>query len=138
MQRNLQDNGINRKKPTKKTSESLMPIGTRVFTINRIPGRNKIQDTRSSTPYKVVKYLGDNLNSIQLADASGAIKNMIRKEILDIGDVVDSSDEYLSSDELNLEHIPEQTVHIQDEYRHSATAEDIEDPNQEKHTFCKQ
>lgn len=111
----------------KKTSESLIPIGTRVLTRNRIPGRNKIQDTWCSTPYKVVKYLGDNVYSIQLADGSGPIKNVTRKEILDTGEKVDSNDEYSSSDELNLEYIPEQTVQIQDEDEHSATAEDLQE-----------
>lgn len=55
IQRNLQTE----LKENKKTSESLIPIGTRVFTRNRISGRNKIQDTWCSIPYKVVIYFGD-------------------------------------------------------------------------------
>lgn len=41
----------------KKASVSFIPVGTRVLTRNRTLGRNKLQDTWCSTPYKVVKYL---------------------------------------------------------------------------------
>lgn len=84
IQRNLQTEF----KENKKTSESLIPIGTRVFTRNRISGRNKIQDTYCSIPYKVLIYFGDN---IQLADRSGLFKNAIRKKILGTREKVDSN-----------------------------------------------
>lgn len=73
-----------------------------------------------------MKYLGDNVYSIQLADGSGPIKNVTRKEILDTGERVNSSDGYSNSEGSDLEYIPEQAVQIQDEEEHFTTAEDLE------------
>lgn len=52
----------------KNTKEAPIKIGTRVLVRNRVLGRNKIQDTWSSVPYKVIARPGENVYSIQLAD----------------------------------------------------------------------
>lgn len=57
---------------------------------------------------------------------------MTRKEILDTGERVNSSDGYSSSEGSDLEYIPEQAIQIQDEEEHSATAEDLEEAAIEK------
>lgn len=74
----------------------------------------------------------DNVYSIQLADGSTPIKNTTRKEILDTGERVNSSDGYSSSEGSDLEYIPEQAIQIQDEEEHSATAEDLDEAAIEK------
>ena len=75
------------------TKEAPIKIGRRVLLRNRVLGRNKIQDTWSSIPYKVVARPGENVYSIQLADGTGPLRNVTRTEILDTGDEVeDKSD----------------------------------------------
>jgi hypothetical protein len=87
--RNLEENAEKRKEQfNRNTKEYPIPVGTRVLTRNRVQGRNKIQDMWDSTPYKVVDSLGDNVYSIQLADGSGPVKNVTRREILDTGEVI--------------------------------------------------
>lgn len=53
-------------------------------------GRNKIQDVWDPTPYKVISALSDNVYSIQLhvADGSGPVKNVNRREILNTGEII--------------------------------------------------
>lgn len=93
--KNLDDNAEKRKEQfNQNTKEFPIPVGTRVLTRNRVHGRNKIQDVWDSTPYKVVDSLGDNVYAIQLADGSGPVKKVTRREILDTGEVVsEGSDE---------------------------------------------
>ena len=64
-----------REQHNKDKREAPIDIGTRVLLRNRVPGRNKIQDTWSSIPYKVVARPGENVYSVQLADGSGTTKN---------------------------------------------------------------
>lgn len=72
----------------KNTKEAPVKIGTRVLVRNRVLGRNKIQDTWSSVPYKVIARPGENVYSIQLADGSGPMRNVTRTELLDTGEEV--------------------------------------------------
>ena len=81
--------------------EAPIDIGTRVLLRNRVQGRNKIQDTWSSTPYKVVARPGDNVYTVQLADGSGVTKTVTRRDILDTGEKVDSSDSGSDSDSVH-------------------------------------
>ena len=81
-----------REQHNKDKREAPIDIGTRVLLRNRVPGRNKIQDTWSSTPYKVVARPGDNVYTVQLADGSGVTKTVTRRDVLDTGEKVDTSD----------------------------------------------
>ena len=82
----------------KTTKECPIRIGTRVLIRNRVQGRNKIQDTWLSTPYKVVSYAGDNVYGIQLADGSGPVKKVTRTEILDTGEMIESDSSDIDDD----------------------------------------
>ena len=73
-------------------------------------GRNKIQDTWHSTPYKVVSYLGDNVYKIQLADGTGQTKNVTRTEILDTGEKVGGEDSNTSDSDSDLQ--PDEYVRV--------------------------
>ena len=67
----------------KKAKKVPIRIGARVFLRSRVKGRNKIGDRWSSTPYRVVDQLKDNVYTVQLADGTGEKKNVTRREILD-------------------------------------------------------
>ena len=91
---NIEKNAQHRREiQNRNTKEAPIKIGRRVLLRNRVLGRNKIQDTWSSIPYKVVARPGENVYSIQLADGTGPLRNVTRTEILDTGDEVeDKSD----------------------------------------------
>lgn len=121
------------KQRNKKSTDSFIPIGTRVLTKNRVLGRNKIQDTWCSTPYKVVKYLGDNVYSIQLADGSGPIKNVTRKEILDTGEKVTASSDDSETEDSDSDYIPEQiqeVIQAEESSSHRKSDEEFVEPEQ--------
>lgn len=87
--KNLEENAERRQEHYNKSAkESVIPVGTRVLTRNRVQGRNKIQDVWDPTPYKVISALSDNVYSIQLADGSGPVKNVNRREILNTGEII--------------------------------------------------
>ena len=65
-------------------------IGTRVLVKNHPLGRNKIGDYWLSTPYKVINKR-NNVYDIQLADGTGYIKTVTRREILDTRELVDDN-----------------------------------------------
>ena len=99
-----------REQRNKNTKECPIAIGTRVLIRKRVQGRNKIQDTWHSTPYKVVSYLGDNVYKIQLADGTGQTKNVTRTEILDTGEKVGSDDSNTSDSDSDLQ--PDEYVRV--------------------------
>ena len=92
-----------REQRNKNTKECPIAIGTRVLVRKRVQGRNKIQDTWNSTPYKVIAYMGDNVYKIQLADGTGPTKNVTRTEILDTGEIVANNDSNANDSESELQ-----------------------------------
>ncbi|MCU7958264.1 MAG: hypothetical protein KZQ67_16930, partial [gamma proteobacterium symbiont of Bathyaustriella thionipta] len=62
-------------------------IGARVLLKNHPLGRNKIGDYWLSTPYKVINKR-NNVYDIQLADGSGCVKTVTRREILDTRELI--------------------------------------------------
>lgn len=74
---------LRRQKINEKADITLLPIGTRVFLRNRVVGRNKIQDVWDSTPYKVIKRVGNsNTYVVQSLDEAGVRKTIYRTDIL--------------------------------------------------------
>jgi hypothetical protein len=92
------------------TKEAPIDIGMGVLLRNRVLGRNKFQDTWSSTPYKVVARLGKNVYTIQLADGTGPTRNVTRTELLDTGSKINDEMESDSSDDSDV--IVDQLVDI--------------------------
>lgn len=82
---NLQKNAERRKDRYNQTAkEAPIEIGTNVLLKSHPQGRNKIQDSWSPTPYKVVDNLQDNVYVIQLADGLGGLKTVTRIELLPV------------------------------------------------------
>ena len=71
-----------------------MPLYIRgkVLIRNREPrGRNKIEDVWKVVPYRIIDRIDPegNVYSIQLVDGSGPVKNVHRRQILDMGQALD-------------------------------------------------
>ena len=49
-----------------------------------VQGQNKIQDNWHPTPYKIVQNFENNIYGIQLADGSGPVRNVTRREIQNV------------------------------------------------------
>lgn len=60
-----------------------LPVGSIVFRLNHVLGRNKIQDTWASTPYRVMRCLDDSgrVYTIRPIDGQGLEKNVNRTEL---------------------------------------------------------
>ena len=85
----------------RKTKEAPIRLGTRVFTRNRVSGRNKIQDYWSTTPYNVIGNPQQNVYTVIPADGSGTPKNVTRREILDGRELVQLND--IATDDIPVE-----------------------------------
>lgn len=86
----------------KNTKEAPIKIGTRVLVRNRVLGRNKIQDTWSSVPYKVIARPGENVYSIQLADRSGPRRNVTRTEEVEADSDSDSDSDVIVDQAMDI------------------------------------
>ncbi|CAG2203255.1 unnamed protein product [Mytilus edulis] len=69
------------------TDDKSIEIGSNILLKKHVQGRNKMQDNWHPTPYKVVHRFKDNVYGIQLADGSGPVRNVTRREICDTGKV---------------------------------------------------
>ncbi|CAG2207645.1 unnamed protein product [Mytilus edulis] len=69
------------------TDDKSIEIGSNILLKKHVQGRNKMQDNWHPTPYKVVHRFKDNVYGIQLADGSGPVRNVTRREICDTGNV---------------------------------------------------
>ncbi|KAL2098373.1 hypothetical protein ACEWY4_007581 [Coilia grayii] len=60
-----------------------LPVGSIVFRLNHVLGRNKIQDTWASTPYQVMRCLDDSgrVYAIRPINGNGVEKNVHRTEL---------------------------------------------------------
>lgn len=60
--KNLEENAERRQEHyNKSATESVIPVGTRVLTRNRVQGRNRNQNVWYPTPYKVISSFSDNV-----------------------------------------------------------------------------
>lgn len=73
--------------------EAPLPVGSKVLLKAHPLGRQKIQDTWSPTPYKVVDKLQNNVYIIQLVDGIGQLKTVNRTQLLDLKEVSNSEDD---------------------------------------------
>ncbi|MES9882596.1 MAG: transposase family protein [Sedimenticola sp.] len=78
-----------------RAADRSIPVGAAVLLRNHPLGRNKIQDVWGSTPYCVVNKLQDNVYVIQLADGSGPLKSVTRREIRDLTNYLGDQPSYL-------------------------------------------
>ncbi|VDH91386.1 Hypothetical predicted protein [Mytilus galloprovincialis] len=69
------------------TDDKSIEIGSNILLKKHVQGRNKMQDNWHPTPYRVVHRFKDNVYGIQLADGSGPVRNVTRREICDTGKV---------------------------------------------------
>jgi hypothetical protein len=67
------------------TDNKPIEIGSNILLKRHVQGRNKMQDNWNPTPYRVVHRFKDKVYGIQLADGSGPIRNVTRREICDTG-----------------------------------------------------
>ena len=67
------------------TDNKPIDISSNILLKKHVKGRNKMQDNWNPTPYRVVHRFKDNTYGIQLADGSGPIRNVTRREICDRG-----------------------------------------------------
>jgi hypothetical protein len=65
------------------TNNKPIEIGSNILLKKHVQGRSKMQDNWNPTPYRVVHRFIDNVYGIQLADGSGPIRNVTRREICD-------------------------------------------------------
>ena len=67
------------------TDNKPIEIGLNILLKKHVQGRNKMQENWNPTSYRIVHRFKDNVYGIQLADGSGPIRNVTRREIGDTG-----------------------------------------------------
>ncbi|XP_052081497.1 uncharacterized protein LOC127719440 [Mytilus californianus] len=82
------------------TDDKTIEIGSNILLKKHVQGRNKMQDNWHPTPYRVVHRFKDNVYGIQLADGSGPVRNVTRREICDTGklDMMQNSSSDITED----------------------------------------
>ncbi|CAC5380194.1 unnamed protein product [Mytilus coruscus] len=82
------------------TDNKPIEIGSNILLKKHVQGRNKMQDNWHPTPYRVVHRFKDNVYGIQLADGSGPVRNVTRREICDTGklDMMQNSSSDITED----------------------------------------
>ena len=92
------------KQVNKNTKEMLLYIGGKVLIRNREPrGRDQIQDVWKVVPYRIIDRIDPegNVYSIQLVDGPGPVKNVHRRQILDMGQALDLAVESAEKEDKN-------------------------------------
>ena len=98
--------------------DTSLPIGARVFTRNRVLGRNKIQDVWNNVPHKVVArpFPEGNVYVVEPLDGNDAQKTIHRRDLLDTRTLVedvnpDQDDENPPEGQPDVNHVGEKDQH---------------------------